>query len=477
MRMKYFSTLLAALAVFSTSKAQYNIEFKINGLNKGQECILAHYYADQNKIVDTSEVNAAGKVVFKGASRLLNGVYIIVLPGHSYIEFVVPNDDQEFSIAFDTSLSAASKIATGSADNEAFFAFDKFAATKGLIMRDLREKFSAEKDEKLKEDLRKQIGQIDKEVDLMRRELIELYPNTFTAKLFRAVLDVEMPKYLDGDTTGKRFEYYRAHYWDNIDISDDGILRTPMFKGKLEYYMTKLHVQHPDSVIPPIDALTSRMERSGARELFKYTVWWNTNHYEESKLMCMDKVLHHMAKNYYCAGRAFWADTSLVNKMCEHSGKIGPTLCGQIAPDMVLVDSTFVREYQLHKIAQPVTVLVFWDHQCGHCKKELPKLKEMYDTMKARGVEVYAVYTQGDWEGWRKYIRENNLNWINVMDAFNKATFRKDYNIISTPLLYLLDHNKQIMYKNPPAENAGLIVDLMLKQYQEEMKKNGAQKP
>lgn len=471
---RIFTVVLLLLAAF-TVQAQHNIEFKINGLNRGEECILAHYYADQNKIIDTAVVNPSGKVVFKGPDKLKNGVYIIVLPKHTYIEFVVPNDDQTFAIEFDTSLASASKNAIGSMDNQAFFEFDKYAAEQGIKMRSLRDQKKVAEEAKNDgevESLNKQIAQVDKDVDKKRRDLIVKYPTTFTAKLFRSVLDIEIPESLKTDTTGKKFDYYREHYWDNIDLNDDGMLRTPVYKNKLEYFMTKLHVQSPDSVIPAIDKLCGRLENNGTDELFKYTVWWCTNHFEESKLMCMDKVLHHMANDYYCAGRCFWADSALTAKMCEHAGKIGPTICGEIAPDMILDDTTFIRKYQLHKISAPVTIVVFWDHQCGHCKKEIPKLVEMYDTLHARGLEVYSVYTKGDWEGWKKYIRKNKLTWINVMDAFNKSTFRKDYNIISTPQVYLLDENKRIMFKNPPAENVGIIADIMLKQYEEKHKED-----
>ncbi|MCB0734474.1 MAG: DUF4369 domain-containing protein, partial [Bacteroidetes bacterium] len=135
---RIFTVVLLLLAAF-TVQAQHNIEFKINGLNRGEECILAHYYADQNKIIDTAVVNPSGKVVFKGPDKLKNGVYIIVLPKHTYIEFVVPNDDQTFAIEFDTSLASASKNAIGSMDNQAFFEFDKYAAEQGIKMRSLRD--------------------------------------------------------------------------------------------------------------------------------------------------------------------------------------------------------------------------------------------------------------------------------------------------------------------------------------------------
>lgn len=453
----------------SVAQAQHDITFKVDGLKPGDQCILAHYYADQNKIVDTSDVNSNGLVVFKGEQKLLNGVYIIVLPKKTYIEFIVPNDDQVFEIDFDTTLSPLKKEVRGSLDNKVFFDFDKFAIGPGQKKRELIEEYKTTEDEARKTQIRAEIKEIDKEVDEERKRIVETYSNTFTSKLFKAVIDVPIPEELKADTTGKRYSYYVKHYWDHIDLTDDGMVRTPVFKGKLEYYIEKLIVQHPDTLIPAIDDLASRIEKGGAMEMFKYVVWWNTNHHEESKLMCMDKVLHHMAKNYYCAGKCFWADSALVAKMCEHSGKIGPTLCGVKAPDMNLVDTTFVRNYELHKINKPVTIVVFWDHQCGHCKKEIPKLKQMYDTMKDRGVEVYSVYTQADWEGWKEYIKKNDLNWLNVMDAFNKATYRKDYNIISTPQVYMLDHNKIIRFKNPPAENAGRIVELMLDQYEKEM--------
>ena len=446
--------------------AQYNIEFNIGGLKQGDKCILAHYYADQNKIVDTSAVNAQGKVVFKGENSLLNGVYIVVLPKKTYIEFVVPNDDQEFEIDFDTTLSPLNKAVRGSLENEVFFSFDRYALAPGQRKRELIAEFrdTATTDER-KKAIRIEIKEIDDQVDAKRKAVVAENKGMFVAKLFNAVIDVEIPEHLKKDTTGKRYSWYRKHYWDNIDLTDDGMLRTPVFKGKLEYYIGKLIVQNPDTLIPLIDELITRIEKGGAQELYKYVVWWNTNHHEESKIMCMDKVLHHMAQNYYCAGKCYWADSSLVAKMCEHAGKIGPTVCGSKTPNTTLYDTTFARPYDLHKIDAPVTVLVFWDHQCGHCKKEIPKLKQMYDTMKDRGLVVYAVYTQADWEGWKEYIRKNDLNWLNVMDAFNKATYRKDYNIISTPQVYLLDENKIIRYKNPPAENAGRIVQLMLDQY------------
>jgi thiol-disulfide isomerase/thioredoxin len=324
-------------------------------------------------------------------------------------------------------------------------------------------------DEK-KAEIKKQIKDMDKSVIEKRNELIDQYPGTFIAKVWKALQEVDIPEELEADTTGAKFSYFRTHFWDNYDLGENGLVRTPFFTKRVQYYFENMFLQQPDTMIAAIDEFTARVEKAGGSDIFHYVVWWSTRHYEESKLLCMDKVLHHMAKNYYCAGRCDWADEAMIKKMCEHAAKIEGILCEKIAPDILMYDTSFRIPYQLHKIKAPVTVLVFWDIHCGHCKKEIPKLKEMYDTMAARGVVVYSVYTQGDVEGWKKYIRENKLNWLNVMDPYQNTKFRDKYNIISTPQLYILDKDKRIKFKLLPAESVGGVVDYLLQQQEEEDK-------
>lgn len=464
---KYIFLLLAGLSLSILANAQgHKIEFNIDGVSSG-DCILAHYYADQNRIVDTAEVSPKGKVIFEGENTLLDGIYLLVIPNRAYIELVIPEDDQEFRIDFDTSLSVMNKKVYGSNENSIFLEFDQFAHQASLQMKELTEREEHVSNSGEADEIAKEKKAIDQAVKDKRLEIIDKYPNSFVATVFQAGLEVRIPEEIEKDTTGKRFLYYREHYWDNINLKEDALIRTPLYHRKMQYYFTKLHVQIADSIIPAIDKLAGILEEYGSDELFKYTVWWATKHYEESKLMCMDRMLYHMAKNYYCAGRCFWADSALIKKMCDHADKIGPTLCNEVAPDLTLVDTTFVREYTLSKIEYPVTIVIFWDPECGHCKKEIPKLKELYDSMNSMGVQVYAIYTQGDWKGWKKYIREHELTWINVMDAFNKSDFREKYHIISTPQVLVLDEFKKIRFKNAPAENIYDICELLLEEYKE----------
>ena len=49
-----------------------------------------------------------------------------------------------------------------------------------------------------------------------------------------------------------------------------------------------------------------------------------------------------------------------------------------------------VTQKSLHGIDAKYTVLFMWDPDCGHCKKETPKLNDFYKNSK-HDVEVFAV--------------------------------------------------------------------------------------
>ena len=45
------------------------------------------------------------------------------------------------------------------------------------------------------------------------------------------------------------YKDYLAHYWDNIDFSEEGLIRSPIYANKLENYFEKTLVQIPDTLI------------------------------------------------------------------------------------------------------------------------------------------------------------------------------------------------------------------------------------
>jgi hypothetical protein len=88
----------------------------------------------------------------------------------------------------------------------------------------------------------------------------------------------------------------------------------------------------------------------------------------------------------------------------------------------------------------------------------------MYDSMTNKNVEIYAVYTQGDWEGWKKRIAKDQFKFINVANAFGEDKFRAKYNIRTTPQIFILDENKNIRFKKIGAKDIPSTVQYLLEE-------------
>jgi len=108
-------------------------------------------------------------------------------------------------------------------------------------------------------------------------------------------------------------------------------------------------------------------------------------------------------------------------------------------------------------------MLVFWDPDCGHCKKEMPKIKEVYDKYRDKGLKVYAVCTELEKDKWINYMDKHQYNWIDVADFELRSPFRELYDISSTPKVFLLDKDKKIIAKKLNHEQLDKVLERMIR--------------
>jgi peroxiredoxin len=460
---------LIGLLICGLSYAQYDIAVQIDGLSCDDELLLANHFGDKQYLKDTAECSN-GVFHFKGEEKLESGVYLIVLPKKNYFEVLVSvNENQmEYSFVADTTLKPKKMFVSGSKENELFLEFNVFAVEQSLTAAEIRKEMDAEENEKKKESLKETLVSIGESVAVKRQEIQTNYPGLFIAKLYHAMSSTELPenpKEMDEEELKKwQYLWLRKHYWDKLDMSEDGLVRSPVFHNMLKNYFKLYMPPLADTAIMMGDNLINRIEVAGSKEQYKYTIHFLLGYFEDAKYMCFDKAVWHMAKNYYCAGKAFWADSAYVEKMCVESSKMEPTLCGQLAPELMMPDTNFKQRISMSQINKPVTVLVFWDINCGHCKKEMPIISDMYDSMTNKNVEIYAVYTQGDWEGWKKRIAKDQFKFINVANAFGEDKFRAKYNIRTTPQIFILDENKNIRFKKIGAKDIPSTVQYLLEE-------------
>lgn len=460
---------LLGLLFFSIQQLySYNITIKVNGA-PNTKFLLGYYYGDKQYIKDSATTDAAGKMVFKGKEQLQGGIYLIASADKALLfDFIVT--EQNFSLETDTLDYSGNMKVKGSDENALFFEYAKFTSKIGAEMAPQEKKYKTAKEKKdtsaLRE-AREKIIDIENRLNDYRGNIIKNKSNMLLAKIFNMMRDVDVPEAptLPNGAKDSLFGYrfFREHFFDNFDFGDDRIVYTPVFHSRIEYYITKLTPQIPDSINKAIDFLVQKTLKN--KEISKWCIYWITNHYETSQYMGMDAVFVHMVDKYYSdSTKTYWVDDALRAKINDRADNLRNNLLGKIAPNLVMPDTGFVMR-ELHQIKAKYTMILFWDANCGRCKEEIPRLKELYDKLNKdkpvnnKMFEVYAVSLTNLAEEWKKFVADNKLKWINVSDLYNNTKYRKLYDIYSTPVIYLLNEKKEIVAKRLSVEQVADFIE------------------
>ncbi|MES2566478.1 MAG: thioredoxin-like domain-containing protein [Bacteroidota bacterium] len=507
--MKKLLLTLSLLSVLTTISAQSNQghDIRINFKNcKDTVMYLAFFQFDKSYIADTCKKVVKGNVVFKGPKTLDKGVYYLVSQDKAkYFDFFITESNQKFTINTDTADLVKNLKSTTSKENDDFFNYIKFITAKNKEYVEVRSKTKGMNAKDSAAFMMEKGKLLNETVVAFEKTFLEQHKGMFVGDVINLKMEKEakdIPKASNGRPDSMYvYTYYKNHYWDGVNFQDDGIMRTPFFADKLKKYFNNVIIQNPDTMNVEIDRIMDKTKAGTMMQKLLIAHFLFTS--ESSKLMGFDKVFVHVIDRYIRTGMAKEVyDEKTIDKIKERGDILKPLLLGSQAPDLLMIDTighkqvakmgfdtvktsqgatklyydnvqnlaqTFVS---LYSIKADYLALVFWDVDCGHCKTEIPKLLEEYHALKKQGydVKVVSVYTQHEYEKWRKYIIENKLDWINLYDGVHINNIKEKYDIYSTPVIYMLDKNKCIKAKRIGTEQVKDIVKQMEKEYKSDKK-------
>lgn len=432
--------------------------------------VLGYYFNGKMLVKDSLMTNNEGIARLQKNEKLDEGIYVVYFPDKTYFDIIV-GGDQTFTLHCDTTAQDIVRRAKaeGAPMLTDFLDYQNYLADKHKAMQDVTERYKAlaADDETGKTQLRAAYGVLEEEVKTRNEELIGRYKSTddnFLAAFLTGLKEVETPlmeNLPDSLRQVKRYYHYRNHYLDNIDLTDARMLRTPYVAGKIDKYLTEVVTQHPDTVAQLAIDLIERSK--GNRETFQFYVSHIYNLFNNSKIMGMDAALVAIADKYYLSGVADWAEEKFISELRETIDELRYTLINHTAQD-IRMESVTGEWYRLSEVRAPYTILVFWEPSCGHCKKEIPLLKEkVWDKYQKDGIKIFAVYCQVERKEWEDFIAEHQLEeWMNVYDPYGRSGFRKYYHIKSTPQIFILDKDKKIIAKKIGVEQIGDFLDFMM---------------
>jgi hypothetical protein len=461
--------LFLGLTAFSQELPEqpFQIKVTLDGL-KDTNIYLAHYYGSKILRIDSARLDRTGTAMFKNKEERAKGIYVVYLNKDKYFDFLI-GADQQFMIhsSFEPQ---AKRVFKGAIETEEFQKYQEFLSGKREKQQYLQKEYEAHKNNA--DSVKIIIADIEKLNKVMEsywESKSAEYPGTFLADFLRSMLSPQPPSFIapancknpDSLKWVINYNYMVAHYWDNFNFAQPGLIRTPLIDGRLDTYFKNTLLQIPDSFVRPTFVLIEKAKAN--EEMYRYISLNRLNDAITSSVMGMDKMFVEIADRYFLNGKAAWLDTAAMAKLAEKARVIRPNLIGNLAPELKLPDSEGMY-YSLRQMNSKYTILLFWEPDCSHCKKTVPQLyKDLYLPLKDKGVEVYAVVTQNKKEEWLKAIAEYKLyDWTNVWDPSVTSNFRSLYDVYSTPVMYILDSTKHIIAKRLDVDSSVKFLNHLL---------------
>ncbi len=450
LKTKLIAVFIISCRFGASAQPAYRIEAQIPNYKSG-EAILAHQFAQYRYPKDTAHIDANGKMVFEGAKALAGGIYEIITPDRRFTVRLIIDNQQFFSVMSDTTDWVAKTKVKNNRDTEIFYDFQRFmktqedeaAALRAQKPKDLEKKFSALQDKR----------------KAFYDNFMKDNASTFTVKLLKTASEPELPtapKLPNGKSDSLwLYNYYKNHFWDNYDFADERLLRTPFLQQKLQRYMNDLTVQIPDSLIKEADMLIGKAQKGGDKDVLRYTIQTLTQMAEESKILGTEPFKMHLVEKYYFTGIMPISDSSSLKTIKDNFAILKPLLVGKTLPDLG-VKGMKTQWVHIHDLNKEYNVVMFYSTSCGHCKEAAPKLKKFHDKWKDLGAEVMTITTEGTVEDWKKFIKE--YQWENLFNGYGLEVtrgvdYRKDYDVSSTPTIYILDKTHKIIARRLSVED------------------------
>ena len=136
-----------------------------------------------------------------------------------------------------------------------------------------------------------------------------------------------------------------------------------------------------------------------------------------------------------------------------------------VKPGNLVVDFTLKNlageDFTLSSLKGKYVILDFWASWCGPCRASIPGVKELYAKYKDKGLEIVGISCDRKAEDWKKASDEEQLPWINLIDAQNENRVATKYAVHYIPTMYLIDQEGKMIGKMNHHELSNKLKELL----------------
>jgi len=433
---------------------------------RNQTVYLGMYFSGRLFARDTALLDNRGRGSFQKNTPLHEGMYAIYFLNNTRVIDILISDEQRFRVQIDTTDLVNNVFITGAEQSKAFQNYVKFISSQRAEVERISQQFEAaltgEDSIQAQEERQEKIAAIDRAVRAYQENIVQMYGNKTLGVIMRALMPVEIPEVTaENDSIRQQKEYLlnRKHFFDNINLSDPRLLHTAFLPQKIDFFMQRMVPQIPDTITTEAVRLIEKSK--GDTLTFRNMLTNMLNLAVRSNMMGMDRLTLTLARDYFLAGKAPWADSTLLANLEREVRRVQHNQIGALAPNL-RAETLDGRMINLHDLPQDYILLYFFEPSCGHCRREMPRLyQELYQKFRENNfLGVFAFYSHIDRDEWTNFIDEHGMHsWTNVWDPRRTSNFWYFYDATVTPSLYLLNRERKIIAKKISLETLDMILE------------------
>ena len=438
--------ILSAMTMPLQAQNGYKISFNSTSMADGKY-YMGQHFRDSYIVIDSATAQK-GMIAFAGKKKLARSVYVLLDAKKAKMFDFMVDDSQVFGITFDEQKSNAGMVVKGSKANELMFKYMAkmdWARAQSKTIKESGEKVK-EKMDALSDEMKNFEDNYMKENKQYKfTQLIDMFSN------------IDVPDAIPAgcrDTNLREWQakYYRAHYWDNVNLKDHSLIYTPQLFDKMNlYFFNILYHQDADTTTKYVENLLDKVVNDST--MLRYFMDFALPKYErDTKHIGWDQVFVNLVRDYYLKGKCKWASDGEIYNKRQTVDFLSQSLIGAMGQELIMADTNQSEDpkdwISSHALPQKYVMLWFWDPDCNHCKKQTAELKILYDSLTAVGnkvFEVYAVGYESDVQKWLNYVRKHQLPFINVGGPNVNIDYQEAYNVHGAPTMILLNADRQII--------------------------------
>ncbi len=448
MRLIFLSGLIF-LFVFNT-KARSSTNITIDVLNYQNDTLnfgsfMAGTMIIQEKIIRSED----GKFHIKYSESLPQGMYFVqMIPDKRYFEFII-DEDQNFTIYTNYNNIYGELKCSDSFENKLFIDCLKLVNFKRKDADKLSAniKLMREKDPKQVADDQIKLNQINNQVIQEQLYLLRNNKNSLTYLFVKASQEPQPEEYNQADSVQIKTAAYfvKNHYFDNIDFSDERLMRSPYPYNSIQNLIGN-NLVSKDSLTKVLDIVMRKVltANNTSQVYFNFLIKLMSS----PKPVILETGFTHIVRDYVQKNLTPWLSDADSLYLAQTAENLEPILLGKKAPyfELFQENGKLTTPYSLDSL---ITVLYFGGPNCNECKSVFTGLLDFHEIYKHKKVGIIGICNQSGASLNRcfQYANANLVKFpfVGSSEAINQVLL--DYNVTSPPAIFVLNKNKEIIAK------------------------------